>query len=506
MIETPTLPQGWISVELQDVATISTGRTPNPKNGNNYGGAIPFVTPGDLVGGVVDKTERGLTEEGLEAAVMLPAGSVCVSCIGNLGKVGLLGVDGASNQQINSIIPNHHLNNRFLLHWAKTITKWLEENSSATTIRIINKGRFSKAPLYLPPLNEQRRIADKIDALQAKSRRAREALETVKPLLEKFRQSVLAAAFRGDLTAEWRKQNPDVEPASKLLERIRAERRARWEEAELAKMQAKGVKPKNDKWKEKYEEPAPVDTEGLPELPEGWCWCRLAQLIYDGPTNGFSPKSSDDATGSLSLKLSATTSGHFIANESTIKRLCVTVDPESKFWLRSGDLLIQRANSIEYLGSAAIYTGDDNTFIFPDLMMRVRTATPNLAIWLQYWFNSHLGKRYVKGNATGTAGNMPKINGKTVQNALLPVPPFSELRIAVQSMSEIDTYSSQLSTTVSSSTKQTISLDQSILAKAFRGELVPQDPNDEPASVLLKRIKAEREATPGKKKRGRKAS
>ena len=119
-----------------------------------------------------------------------------------------------------------------------------------------SQDKIRAARFPLPPLNEQRRIVAKLEALLARSRKAREALDAVPALLERFRQSVLAAAFRGDLTADWRAQNPDVEPASKLLERIRAERRRRWEEAELERMVARGKPPKDDRWKAKYEEPA----------------------------------------------------------------------------------------------------------------------------------------------------------------------------------------------------------------------------------------------------------
>src|SRR5690606_36379861 len=129
-----------------------------------------------------------------------------------------------------------------------------------------------------PPLNEQNRIVANIDALTEKSREAREALAEVPELLDKLRQSILAAAFRGDLTREWRAKNPDVEPASVLLERIRQERRKKWEEAQLAKFRAEGKLPKDDSWKKKYVEPQPVDTTDLPDLPERWCWASLEEL------------------------------------------------------------------------------------------------------------------------------------------------------------------------------------------------------------------------------------
>src|SRR5690606_31949072 len=130
--------------------------------------------------------------------------------------------------------------------------------------------------------------------LQARSDAAKEALDAIPPLLEQFRQSVLASAFRGDLTKTWRTQHPDVESASELLERIRVERKARFIEDAAEKARAKAEAnaraagqswgPDDDaavleharpKAEAKYEEPAPVDPAGLPELPAGWCWARL---------------------------------------------------------------------------------------------------------------------------------------------------------------------------------------------------------------------------------------
>ena len=117
----------------------------------------------------------------------------------------------------------------------------------------------------------------KIEALQERSRRAQEALSEVAPLLEQFRQAVLTAAFRGDLTSDWRAAHPDIEPASELLRRICAERRRQWEQAELAKYEAKGQKPPKN-WKEKYKEPGPVDASSLPTLPNGWEWVRVKSV------------------------------------------------------------------------------------------------------------------------------------------------------------------------------------------------------------------------------------
>jgi type I restriction enzyme S subunit len=358
--------------------------------------------------------------------------------------------------------------------------------------------------ILLPPLPEQNRLVGKIEALQTRNSKARKALEAIPPLLEKFRQSVLSSAFRGDLTADWRAQNPDIEPAEKLLERIRIERRKRWEEDELAKMKAKGQTPKDDNWKKKYKEPEPVDTTDLPELPEGWCWAPLSHLIIEGPTNGYSPKGGSDAQGTSSLKLSATTSGKLILNEDTIKPLYETIDSKSKHWLQVGDILIQRANSIEYLGATAYFDGPSSKYIYPDLMMRIRTSDEVLGKWLWKYCNSMSCREYFRSKATGTAGNMPKINGKVLKETPVPIGPYHEIEQSIKLLHTLDKKRDSIADFVNKSLSEISFLDQSILAKAFRGELVPQDPNDEPASELLERIKQEKASHEvGKKQRGK---
>jgi hypothetical protein len=169
---------------------------------------------------------------------------------------------------------------RFWYHRLKALP--LAELNRATALPGLNRQDAYDLEITLPPLAEQRRIVAKIEVLQERSRRTQEALSEVGPLLEQFRQSVLAAAFRGDLTADWRAAHPNVEPASELLQRIRAERRRRWEQAELAKYAAKGQKPPKN-WQEKYKEPEPVDDSNLPELPAGWTWIRVTELASDLP-------------------------------------------------------------------------------------------------------------------------------------------------------------------------------------------------------------------------------
>lgn len=359
-------------------------------------------------------------------------------------------------------------------------------------LRHITKGKFEETTLAVPPLNEQRRIADRIDALQARSRRARELLAEARTLLEQFRQSVLNAAFRGDLTAKWREEHPDAEPASELLKRIRAERRKRWEEAELAKYAAKGKTPPAG-WRKKYPEPVRVDTTDLLELPPGWCWASLGELIYDGPTNGYSPKTHAGAEGSVSLKLSATSQGYFILNSTTTKPLPEVIPQNSYLWLEPGDLLIQRANTIDLVGTAAIFDAEPNTYVYPDLMSRVRLVFSFLNKWVWQLINSPIGRDYIRRNAVGIAGNMPKVNATTIRKMPVPLPPQDELLSCCKKLIAFHQKNLQLRKFYINLETELSAIDQSILAKAFRGELVPQDLNDEPATKLLERIQNDKQ-------------
>jgi type I restriction enzyme, S subunit len=212
--------EAWRQSEIGIEAEIVTGNTPPTKHPQYYGGRYPFVKPGDMD---LDKptmsAENSLSEEGFQAARQLPANAVLVSCIGNLGKVALLGVDGSCNQQINAILPSPALVPEFVFYWAKSISKWLYANSSATTVSIINKRRFSRAPINVPPKAEQLEIVRQIEGAFAQIDMLASAAKSARERLDKLDRAVLAKAFRGELVP----QDPNDEPASELLKRLQKE-------------------------------------------------------------------------------------------------------------------------------------------------------------------------------------------------------------------------------------------------------------------------------------------
>ena len=185
-------PTNWIKTNLGAVCPLSTGKTPSKKRLSSFGGKIPFVKPGDLDKDVfLTQTDETLTQQGLEEAPALPKDTVLVSCIGKLGKKAVLTRLSSCNQQINAILPSPYVDPKFIYYYIDIIRPWMIRNASATTVTILNKGKFSEAPLVLPPLAEQKRIVKKIEELFAVIDKNIQKLEHTQQALIQYRQSVL---------------------------------------------------------------------------------------------------------------------------------------------------------------------------------------------------------------------------------------------------------------------------------------------------------------------------
>ncbi|MBB4567821.1 restriction endonuclease subunit S [Rhizobium leucaenae] len=363
----------------------------------------------------------------------------------------------------------------------------------STNQRELPRAFVEELRIPLAPLPEQRRIVERIDALFAEIAEGKAALEEARKGLETFRRSLLKAAVTGELTRDWRETNKPTETGHDLIARIRAER-------------AVNTPDRRDKRAWAGES---IDTSELSHLPKGWAWARLDEIVVSGPTNGYSPKTSSDGSGTLSLKLTATTRGEIDLSDRATKTLSETIEQGSDLYLVPGDLLFQRGNTIEYVGIAAIYDGPESTYVYPDLMIRVRTSHRWLAEWIWRVANSPMGRKFMMDSATGTAGTMPKISGAILRRLPIPIPPASEIGEILRRVSEGLAACSDGVTLFEVQTTDAVRLRQAILKSAFEGTLVPQDSHDEPASALLTNISArtvnpsKRHRAPAKKTRGR---
>ncbi|MDA1052206.1 MAG: restriction endonuclease subunit S [Planctomycetota bacterium] len=348
-------------------------------------------------------------------------------------------------------------------------------------------------PFLLPPEAEQRRIVSKIESLQERSSRARRALSEVGPLLEQFRQSVLAAAFRGDLTADWREAHPDVEPATKLLERIRSERRHRWEQSELAKYEANGKQPPKG-WQDKCKVETELDLTGLPQLPEGWQYARADEIVEPGTiiTYGIVLPGPHIDDGVPYIRGQDIENGRILIDQ--LLRTTSEIDAKhSRSSVASGDVLLC---VIRHLKVALVPDGIDGVNLTQGTV-RMRPSSIIDGSFLTQYLGGPLGQEWMKRRHFGLA--MPRINVADARAVPVPIAPHEEQTEIVRQIDAAMLSWERITTETRMAVADLAQLDQSILAKAFRGELVPQDPNDEPASVLLERIRRERETNGAKK-------
>ncbi|MGE3597095.1 MAG: hypothetical protein AB7N70_16240 [Dehalococcoidia bacterium] len=340
----------------------------------------------------------------------------------------------------------------------------------------------------LPPLAEQRRIVAAIEAVLARVNAARERLSRTRDNLKRYRAAVLNAAVEGRLTEDWRAEHAgEVEPAEVLLRHILDERRRLWEEAEKARYAAAGKRAPFD-WRSRYKEPAAPDTSELPELPDGWLWTSTDQLV-SYLRNGLAQKPQLDPPGHRILRISAVRP--MSVDLSDVRYLREPPDKVRGFWIEDGDLLLTRYNgSVDLLGVAGKVRDCSEPTLHPDKLIRVRTVVPEpLADYLELTLNVGESRRHLERRARSSAGQTG-ISGQDVRETPVPLPPLTEQQVVIQRVGRLLSLASAIDTRIATALAQTERMKDALLAKAFRGELVPQDPADEPAAVMLERLRS----------------
>ena len=511
-----SLPDGWMAASLQELGEI------NPRFGKDELSEdlevtfLPMKCVEEVSGKIdasnsrhVSEVRKGYTpfqEEDIIFAKITP-------CMEN-GKMavarGLKNGVGFGSSEFHVVRPHESISRDFLFYFLvrSAFRKDAERKMTGSAgQRRVPTTYIKEATVPLPPLNEQRRIVEKIEELFTKLDAGVRSLEQARAQLKSYRRSVLKSAVEGELSREWREaQEGELEPASELLDRILQERREKWELEEFAKMKAKGKVPKNDKWKKKYKEPAAPELSGLPylpDLPREWSWVSVGQLTWsvkDGPH--YSPTYVEEG-------IPFVTGGNVRPNGvdfDRAKRITPELHAELQRRCRpeKDDILYTKGGTT---GIARVNTYDIefNVWVHVAVLKLVDTNSVK-PFYMQHALNSPLcyaqSQKYTHGVGNQDLGltRMVKIG--------FPLPPTQEQKWIKDEIERCLSVVDKLEATVEENLKQAAGLRQSILKQAFSGELVPQDPDDEPARVLLARIRSEREATKqktGKKRRSKTA-
>ncbi|KPX26061.1 Type I restriction enzyme, S subunit [Pseudomonas syringae pv. delphinii] len=450
------LPSGWSIVALSDVCKLPEQLIPHADKVLTYidiksiDRALKKVSkPQQLLGADAPSRARKLVEKG----------DVLVSMTRpNLNAVALIGDqhDGCIASTGFDVLKPIEVDPRWIFTAVRSISfvDAMCSKVQGALYPAVKSADIREYEIPLPPLAEQNRISQKLDELLTQVDTLKARIDGIPALLKRFRQSVLSAAVSGRLTEEWRAKN--------------------------------GAK---------------IEVEGsAAETSEEFTWpmVRLGDVALDF-SYGSSAKSQRDGDIPV-LRMGNIQGGRLVWDD-----LVFSSNPEElkKYSLQVGDVLFNRTNSPELVGKTATYKGEQPA-IYAGYLIRVRCSERLTSDFLNYCLNSPLGKDYCWQVKTDGV-SQSNINAKKLADFRFGLPSTEEQSEIVRCVDQLFSFAERLEARVSDARISIDRLTQSILAKALRGDLVPQDPNDEPANLLLDRIKTQRAAVP-KNKRGRRST
>ncbi len=461
MTENNALPPGWMLSTIGDICETTSGGTPSRKVPSYYGGDIPWLKSGELNDSLIYEIEELITEEGLQnsSAKIFPQGTLLIALYGaTVGRLGILGVDAATNQAVCALFPPEELDKKFLFWFLRKQRDELlkariggaQPNISQTILRAIN--------IPIPPPSEQERIVAKIEELFTQLEAGVAELRQTRALLQRYRQAVLKSAVAGELTREWREARRGDRPgrphisAEELLARILSERRAKWE--------AEGGKGK-------YKEPAPPDTEGLPELPEGWVWVNVEQLasvqtgatpLRSNPkywTDGTIPWVTSGALNELFVDEESELITELAIKETNTKlfpkhTLLVAMYGEGKTRGKVSELLLEASTNQAI--AALIFDG----------------AASSVRPFVKLFFRDY----YYEIRRLASGGVQPNLNLGIIKGTALPLPPLKEQQRIIDRVARRLSVADEIEKELDQALARAGRLRQSILKRAFEGRLV----------------------------------
>lgn len=356
--------------------------------------------------------------------------------------------------------------------------------------------KLAKFEIWLPPKNEQERIVAILDELHKRIAAGEAAARRALKQVQNYRIAVLDAAIRGELTREWRETHTTEETGIQLLERLLQERQLRWEEAELLRLQSLGKPHKDDKWKTKYPIPSEVESRSLHSLPNSWGQATLEQLtLAERPIcYGILMPKQHVPDGVPYVKV-RDMKGDKI-NVATLQRTSSKIAKEyARATLKEGDLVLAIRGT--YGQVAAVPPELDGGNITQDTA-RLAIASPINVAYVMWAIRSGLVQSYFKKVARGIA--VQGVNIADVRQTPLPLPPLDEQAEIVRQVERRLGATNQLEATLHQQLERSRVTRQSLLQEAFSGKLVPQNADDESASVLLEHIRAARKLEANKPK------
>jgi type I restriction enzyme S subunit len=480
------LPKGWIKTTLGEIAEPSRERAlPREFPAMRYVG-LEHVEPETmkLVG-------HRHARETRSSSVRFSKGDVLYGKMRPyLNKVWVAEFDGLCSAEFLVFPKREGLNSQFLAIRlnAEDFVTFSNGQISGERPRV-NFEKLSGFSILLPPIAEQERIVAKLNAALSRVDRGKTAARRARERVQRYRATVLNAAVTGELTRAWREASgANVESSKSLLRRLLSARRTRWEEAEFKRLRKKTKALKSDKWKARYAEPTRPNTNDLPTLPEGWIWISIDQLSW-ASSYGTSIKCTYDARGPAVLRIPNIRNGELDFEDL---KFAIQSQPFSaENFVAPGDLLLIRTNgSKELIGRAAVIKAlPKKKSSFASYLIRFRlTADETIWSWVALAWDSDLLRSGIESRAATTAGQY-NVSLSGLADLAVPLPPIAEQEEIIREVGRRLAAADRLTATLDRQLDHARVTRESLLREAITGRLTPQDPKDEPASLLLERIR-----------------
>jgi type I restriction enzyme, S subunit len=493
------LPPGWALATVGDLAEyVNRGKAPSYTDNSG----IPIINQRCVRWGGVDFQHLKFTTvesfNKTDARQRLRDGDVLWNSTGT-GTIGRAAVFQSASEYPNITVDTHvtiirpsNYHPTLLRHWifSDFVQKKLDRLQAGSTNQVeLSRAAVLGAEIAMPPLAEQHRIVAKIEELFGEIEAGEQELGKAREGLEVYRRAVLKAAVTGELTREWREKNAPNETGADLLNRILVERRHRWREGQHEKfIRTRKVPPKD--WDSKYKETLDLDSSGMPSLPSGWCWATWGQVGNSQNGRPFPSSAYQDAGVKLLRPGNLFANGQVRWTERNTRCLPDLFEQKNPdLVVRGGELVINlTAQSLkdEFLGRVCLTEPEERCL----LNQRLARLSPFLVLprFMLLIFKSAIFRRFVDGLNSGSL--IQHMFTSQLERFAFPLPPLAEQAAIVERVEDQLSTIEQSHVDIASDRTATAILRQSILAAAFSGKLVPQDPGDEPASVLLERLRA----------------
>lgn len=458
---------------------------------------MPLIRIRDVLSGTTATYYTGTYEE----SYIVKNGELLIGMDGDF-NTGYWGTTPALlNQRVCKVTPNEQFYSKtFLGYLLPGYLTAINANTPSITVKHLSSKTVGDIELPLPPRAEQTRIVAKLEELLSDLDAGVAELKAAQQKLAQYRQSLLKATVEGALTAEWRANNSPSETGAQLLDRILLERRQRWEAKQLAKFKEQGKTPPKN-WQAKYPEPVQPNTTDLPDLPVGWVWASLDMLgdIASGVAKGTKRKVEVAVREVPYLRVANVQRGYLDLGE--VKTIRATERDIEELTLQFGDVLFNEGGDRDKLGRGWVWHDEVASCIHQNHVFRMRPYLKETLPELISHHGNTFGKLWFQTAGKQTT-NLASINMSILRAFPVPVAPACEQKQILSLLEEnIDAIYAQEKSLVLG-LKQADIQRKNILKTAFSGQLVAQNPNDEPATLLLERIRTERATSP-KVHRGR---